>query len=278
MSQPLDIARLAAFTEDGRGGNPAGVAIGAAFPPDVEMQRIAAELGYSETAFLVPQGTGWRVRYFAPEQEVPFCGHATIALAARLGELHGAGRYRLILNDAEIEVEADAAGARLVSPPSHSRPAPPSLVADTMADFGLAPSDLDPRLPPALAHAGADHLVLALKNRERLAAMDYPFETVRDRMRDAGLITISLLWIETPRLFHARNAFAAGGVVEDPATGAAAAALGGYLRDIGWPHGGRLIIRQGQDMGVPSRLTVEIGPEKGSGLAVSGAVRRIAET
>ena len=50
------------------------------------------------------QGDGWRVRYFAPEIEVPFCGHATIALGAVLGERFGEGRYKLYLNDSEISV------------------------------------------------------------------------------------------------------------------------------------------------------------------------------
>jgi PhzF family phenazine biosynthesis protein len=45
-------------------------------PDAAEMQRIAAEVGYSETAFAMPGGNAWRVRYFSPESEVPFCGHA----------------------------------------------------------------------------------------------------------------------------------------------------------------------------------------------------------
>jgi predicted PhzF superfamily epimerase YddE/YHI9 len=53
-------------------------------------------------------------------------------------------------------------------------------------------------------------------------------------MNEQALVTISLLWNESDEVFHSRNAFASGGVYEDPATGAAAAALAGYLRDIGW--------------------------------------------
>ena len=79
--------------------------------------------------------------------------------------------------------------------------------------------------------------------------------------------------METPRLFHVRNAFAAGGVVEDPATGAAAAAFAGYLRDIGWPHGGAIDIVQGEDMGARSLIRAEIGEDTGSSLRVSGTAR-----
>ena len=84
------LLRLAAFTTEPSGGNPAGVWIGGTFPTDAEMQRIAAEVGYSETAFLVPDEPAapgrFRVRYFSPLAEVPFCGHATIASGVALAE------------------------------------------------------------------------------------------------------------------------------------------------------------------------------------------------
>lgn len=77
-----ELVRIAAFSEGSRGGNPAGVWVGAQLPAAEEMQRIAAEVGFSETAFAAPlhsEGQGaevrqWRVRYFSPEAEVPFCG------------------------------------------------------------------------------------------------------------------------------------------------------------------------------------------------------------
>jgi len=87
----MDILKLAAFSHDGKGGNPAGVAFCDEMPSEKEMLSVAKEVGYSETAFLVRQTDGWRVRYFAPELEVPFCGHATIALGAALGERFGEG-------------------------------------------------------------------------------------------------------------------------------------------------------------------------------------------
>ncbi len=85
----MDVLRLAAFSHNGKGGNPAGVVFCEEMPGEEEMLRTAREVGYSETAFLVKQADGWRVRYFAPEMEVPFCGHATIALGAALGERFG---------------------------------------------------------------------------------------------------------------------------------------------------------------------------------------------
>ena len=107
------------------------------------------------------------------------------------------------------------------------------------------------------------------------AALKYEFEPVRSLMQEQGLTTISILWSETDELFHSRNPFAGGGVYEDPATGAAAAALAGYLRDIGWIGKNTFTILQGEDMGMPSRLLVKFSPEISSSVAVSGETRYI---
>jgi len=273
----MDVQRIAAFSDGDSGGNPAGVVIGDALPTVTEMQRVAAEVGFSETAFAAPIADGWRVRYFSPESEVPFCGHATIALGAALALRFGDGVYTLTLNDARITVEGRASGgliaAALQSPPTRNAPAQPWLVADALQLFGYTEGDLDPRIPPAIVHGGADHLLLALRERAALASMRYDLGAGRALMKRDGLVTIVLAHAETPQLFHTRNAFASGGVFEDPATGAATAALAGYLRDIGWPHGGMIEIVQGEDMGSRSRLRAEIPPEKGGSIRVSGTAR-----
>ena len=272
----LEVLRIAAFSDGEAGGNPAGVVIGA-HPAEEEMRRIAAEVGYSETAFAQPTDEGWRVRYFAPESEVPFCGHATIALGAALARANGDGRFPLQLNDAAIVVEGRRSGpgyaAALQSPPTQSSPAPGPLVEAVMEVFDFGKVDLHRRIPPARAHAGADHLVIGLASREALAAMHYGLAAGRLLMKAAGLVTIVLAWPESDQVFHTRNPFASGGVYEDPATGAGTAALAGYLRDLGWPHGGAIEVIQGEDMGQRSRLWAEIGPEKGSSIRVSGMAR-----
>jgi PhzF family phenazine biosynthesis protein len=149
------------------------------------------------------------------------------------------------------------------------------LIAASLALFGYTLETLDNRLPPAIIEAGARHLVMALRDRSELAQMRYVLKDGRKLMLANRLATICLIYVEMPNLFHARNPFAAGGVYEDPATGAAAAALGGYLRDLGWPHGGSIVITQGEDMKVPSRLHVGITPEPGQGVRVAGNVRKI---
>jgi PhzF family phenazine biosynthesis protein len=275
----MNFRRIAAFSDGGIGGNPAGVWVGEVLPDDATMQRLAAEIGYSETVFAAPSKHAWRVRYFSPESEVPFCGHATIALGAALALEHGDGMYALALNDAHITVEGhrdgDRLSATLQSPHTHSKAADPALIADALALFGYASSDVDWRIPPAIASAGATHLVIALFTREKLATMKYSLDEGRALMQRAGLVTIALVQSESEQRFHARNAFASGGVYEDPATGAAAAAFAGYLRDISWPHHGAIDIVQGEDMGSRSLLRAEFTRVAGSSIRVSGNARVI---
>ena len=273
------VQHISAFTDGPRGGNPAGVVLCETLPDAATMQAMAAEVGYSETAFVASGGRGWRVRYFAPEVEVDFCGHATIAVGAALAKHEGPGTFALQLNRADITVDgyqsAEGWGAAFQSPPTNSRDMPAVLVDEALALFGLARSALDDRIPPAIAHAGADHLVLALRRRDDLTAMRYDLGKGRDLARREGVATFSLVFAETSQIFHARNPFPIGGVYEDPATGAAAAALAGYLRDLVWPHEGSIAIRQGEDMGIPCRLQAEIVPQQGAPIKVSGGVRFI---
>ncbi|MCF5029342.1 PhzF family phenazine biosynthesis protein [Pseudomonas syringae] len=274
-----EVLKLAAFSDGDRGGNPAGVWIGDALPDDAVMQQIAADIGFSETAFAAPVEGGWRVRYFSPLAEVPFCGHATIALGAALAAQQGDGVFQLTLNQAQITVEGHAQGlltsAALQSPPTFSKPISTPVLEQALALFGYSHADLDERITPAHINGGAGHLLLALNSRARLKAMRYDQQAGHDLMVREGWATILLAWAETDQLFHTRNPFAFGSVYEDPATGAATAALGGYLRDIGWPHGGLIDIIQGEDMGSPSRLRAEIPQQPGSSIRVSGMARRL---
>lgn len=271
------VQHIAAFCNGNSGGNPAGVLIADELPSLADMQRVAKEVGYSETVFAAQMGETWRVRYFSPEREIPFCGHATIALGAALAIKQGDGVFPLRLNDGEISVQGQRKGdgyaAALQSPPTTSQGVSAQAFASALELFGLQAQDLDEDFPPAVIHAGANHLALMLTSREKLASMAYDLETGQNLMRQHGWVTIVLCYAETPQLFHVRNPFAYGGLYEDPATGASAAALAGYLREIGWTHGGAIEIRQGDDMGIPCRLRVEISPIPGSSVRVSGLAR-----
>lgn len=274
------IYRIAAFSLDNKGGNPAGVALIDNALLEENMLAIAHEVGYSETAFLHPEKEGWRVRYFSPEIEVDFCGHATIAAGKVLGKRFGIGTYKLYINKGEISLEVkETKDSDLImtiqSPETWSKQAPESVVAKVLDLFHLTTSDLNTHFPVRYAYAGATHLILVLKDRQTLSDMAYDFKMGQALMLEEGLVTISLLWTESVNVFHSRNAFASGGIYEDPATGAAAAALAGYLRDINWKGNNEFKIIQGEDMGVPSHLFVEFTPLKGSSVKISGSAHNL---
>jgi PhzF family phenazine biosynthesis protein len=273
-----EILRYAAFTALPEGGNPAGVVLEAGDLDAVAMQGIAAEVNYSETAFLLP-GPDPRdlpVRYYSPLAEVPFCGHATIAAAVAHAERHGPGRLVLHTRSGPVLVETAAEDgvivATLVSVPPGVDPVADADVDEALDALGWTAEDLDPALPVRVAYAGAFHLVLAAATRPRLARLDYDFDRLGALMAERDWTTVQLVHRTGPATFDARNPFPPGGVYEDPATGAAAAAFGAYLAEVGAiAPPTRITITQGVDMGRPSTLVVDVPAERGEGVRVSGS-------
>ena len=278
-----EVLRYAAFTVDGQGGNPAGVVLDARGLAGTDMQAIAADVGYSETAFLVArpdEPNVYDVRYFSPKREVPFCGHATVASAVALVELSPAAELifhtpagfvsitTFLKDGGDLVAELTSVAPRVSNPE-------PDLVSAVLCALRWSPEDLDPAYPVMLANAGSEHLVLVTRSRERLADLDYDFDALAKLMRHHELITVQLVWPESKKLYHSRNPFAGSGVVEDPATGAAAAAFGGYLRELGMiEETASFKIIQGVDMGRTSEIDVSvIGGEPG--VRVSGTAHRI---
>ena len=279
-----EVLRYAAFTVKGEGGNPAGIVLDAGGLDEAEMQRIAAEINYSETAFLTgrpDEPNVYDVRYFAPLQEVPFCGHATIAAAVALSEREpmdvmvfytpaGLVSINTELTKRGLVAELTTVAPRVATPPD-------GLVPASLAALRWSEDDLDPDYPALLANAGAEHLILVTRTHERLSQLDYDFDALAALMQEHDLITLQLIWPKSKRKYFSRNPFAGSGVVEDPATGAAAAAFGGYLRELGKiGHNASFTIRQGAEMGRPSLIEVSV-IEGEPGVRVRGAATPIPE-
>ncbi|WP_331452406.1 PhzF family phenazine biosynthesis protein [Streptomyces sp. SS162] len=265
-----EILHYTAFSADPGGGNPAGVVLDASGLEPADMLAIAAEVGYSESVFLTapPEGLGeagraYTVRYFSPLAEVPFCGHATIAAAVALGERIGPGDLVFATRAGEVPVSVTvrdgAPRATLTSVEPYVAEAADEDVAEALEALDWPAEDLDPALPPRIAFAGARHLVLAAGSRERLADLSYDFERLKALMLRLDLTTVQLVWRASDTVFHVRDPFPVGGVVEDPATGAAAAAFGAYARALRLvPEASVLTLHQGEDLGRPAELTVEL--------------------
>jgi PhzF family phenazine biosynthesis protein len=280
MAAPVH--RYAAFTDDPSGGNPAGVVLDATGMSVDEMQAVAAEVGYSETAFLVPDTSDghYTVRYYSPLAEVPFCGHATIAAGVALAKRGSGGGVVFHTRSGPVPVKTsrDDSGhetATLTTVAAHVTDLDAADLAELLAALGWSQDDLDPALPPRIGYSGAYYPVLAAATRERLRALDYDFDRLGRLMKERDWTTVQLVWREDEHLFHARDPFPVGGVVEDPATGAAAAALGAYLRDLELvAPPATVTIVQGEDLGRPGRLRVHI-PDDRPSIDVSGTAVEI---
>lgn len=280
MSTEPRVLRYTAFADDPQGGNPAGVVLDASGLDDASMQRIATEVDYAETAFVTGRDADARtVRYFSPIAEVPFCGHATVATAIAIAEREGPGTLRFATPVGEIVIETtdDGTGLRAAFTSVDTELAHfPEFVLDALLELiAVDRTQLDERYPPMLAFAGNWHPLLVIAEshvfdgfgfdpgamRAFMDAQEWPATvTVLHRLADVA---------DGGLRFEARNLFPVGRITEDPATGSAAAAVGGYLRGVGAVHPpARVVIEQGRHVGRPGQLVVDV-PEHG-GIVVSG--------
>ena len=280
-----EVLRYTAFSNDPQGGNPAGIVLDSRGLEASEMLTLAAEIGYSETAFLFPRpdlgDAVYDIRYFAPETEVAFCGHATIATGVALGHQYGPSSYQLNTQAGPITLKVDEKDGGLVavltSPPATKKSLKSDVLTELLELLGWSKSELDKRFEPAIGFAGVNHPVLVTGSRERLSNLNYDFEGLKRLMQEQGWVTIQLMYPDrgdpASQLWHSRNPFPVGGVYEDPATGAAAAAFAGYLRESGFVTVGEtFVIHQGEDMGRPSVITVTVGE---SSIEISGTAARL---
>jgi PhzF family phenazine biosynthesis protein len=273
----LKVERVSAFAYKNIGGNPAGVLILDEMLSEKQMLEIAKDVNYSETAFLLKQGNSFRIRYFSPETEIAFCGHATIASGFVLGQKFGLGIYDLVLNNDKIQIKVTKNNNKIFtsinSVKTYTYDIEEDYINNIIDAFSFSKNDLNEKYPIKVSFSGINNLILFVKNKKTLQEMKYDFEKVKELMINKNIVTINILWEENENLFHSRNAFAFGGVYEDPATGSAAIALGEYLRSMGIKSSGEIEILQGFDMKQPSQLFVSFNKTLNSSIKVSGTCR-----
>ncbi len=252
------------FTTTPFAGNPLAVAIDPPALDAAQCQTVARELNLSETVFLwtdEPQGV--RTRIFTPQVELPFAGHPTIGAALALVDA-GIVSEQVTLREpvGAVEVTVDDGLATLITagPPRSLPCADPDDVARCL---GLTVDDLHPSLGPRGWSAGVPFTVVALRDVDRLAAIELDVAWWRDTVAQTEPDQLYVLapveptgsGVDGPR-WRARM-FAPGfGIAEDPATGSAAAAACGFLA--GHASDRRLsegwVIEQGVEMGRPSEI------------------------
>jgi PhzF family phenazine biosynthesis protein len=284
------------------GGNPAGIVLDAAGLTDADMQRTAAEVGFAETAFVIDSGADHQVvgnetdsnrftlRYFSPIAEVPFCGHATVATAVALAKRTSTStstststatatsddtaNFTFDTSVGEVTITttrtADGITAAFTSVEPEVRPIDPAVLRHLLSLLGLTEADLDARYPVRLSYAGNWHPIVVLRDPAVFDTFRFDPTAMRALMdAESYTGTVSILLATSPTEFEARNLFPVGAITEDPATGSAAASLGGYLRSLGsMDDAAPVIVHQGRHVGSPSLLTIHI-PKTG-GIVVSG--------
>jgi PhzF family phenazine biosynthesis protein len=300
FADPANVAAVAsanAITNAGAdsnavGGNPAGIVLDALGLTDTDMQRIAAEAGFAETAFVVNADTSnedtnsnrFTLRYFSPIAEVPFCGHATVATAVALAERTSTSTSTATSDDTasftfdtsvgEVTITttrtANGITAAFTSVQPEVRPIDPAVLRHLLSLLGLTEADLDERYPVRLSYAGNWHPIVVLRDPAVFDTFRFDPTAMRALMDAEGYTgTVSILLATSPTEFEARNLFPVGAITEDPATGSAAASLGGYLRSLGSMDDAEpVIIHQGRHVGSPSLLIIHI--PKSGGIIVSG--------
>jgi PhzF family phenazine biosynthesis protein len=284
MTARPTVLRLSAFAADPTGGNPAGVVLDAGSLDEHEMQAIAAEVGYAETAFVIGSDVSsperrHRIRYFSPIAEVPFCGHATVATAVALAERDGTGAITFDTPVGEVLIETrerdGAVWASFTSVAPWVGPIEDDVLDRLLRLLGVGRSDVRSDLPPRIAFAGNRHPVIVFADAATFDGFAFDPAAVRELMDEQGWPGTVTTVVELERgTFETRNLFPVGAITEDPATGSAAAALGAYVRDLGAIDvPGRLVVHQGRHVGRPSVLLVDV-PVDG-GIVVTGSATTI---
>ena len=253
-----------AFTEKPFGGNTAGVVLleGKKFPDDELMQSIAAELRYSETAFVRNDGNAhYTVRYLTPKGEVELCGHATVATFAllhQLGEATGKCLCHTLAGELEVETAQEVmmqmATPRIVGTLSSSE------AEEAYRAVGL--KDYRPTLPVQISYSGLSDVMLPMPSVETLNALQPDMGAIATFTQKLDIVSIHpFAFGNDGYTAHVRDFAPAYGVPEESATGTANAALTHYLKTNGIITTGDHSFLQGEAMGrasvVCTRLTAD---------------------
>lgn len=258
----IHVELVNAFSMEAQGGNPAGVVLDAGTLTEEEMQAVAAQVGYSETAFVQPsENADFKLRFFTPNTEVDLCGHATIATFATMlerglvvpGSLRQetkAGCLRLELNEDGSVVMEQARPEFFEKPDSE----------EILRSLGLSLDAGHDEMPMQIVSTGLRDIIVPLKSRAHLAGIKADFARIKEISKKHDVSGYHVFALDVPEPYSAvcRNFAPLCDIPEESATGTASGALAAYL----WLHGRdkveKLKFLQGVEMGTPSVIDVSI--------------------
>lgn len=280
--------QLDVFTDKPFAGNPLAVFPDAAGISEAEMQKIAMEMNLSETVFVLPSDKPEavrRLRIFTPTKELPMAGHPVVGtwnLLAQLGFVENAPqngsieiKQELGIGVLPVEIEFADGTPRQVTMTQGKFTAVETIADERLIQMiaeamNLTPDDFMPDAPVQIAGTGVNFLLIpvrSLKVLEKSRANSAKLEEFPEHFPGSfSLFTTETL--EASSKIHTRMYAPQFGIVEDPATGSAAGALGGYLLHNGLLEGNgdihRFTIEQGDFMKRPSRIHIEVTGKKGN--------------
>jgi trans-2,3-dihydro-3-hydroxyanthranilate isomerase len=246
------------------------------------MRTLALEINFSETTFVTASAPdGYAMRIFTPDAELPFAGHPTIGTAFTLvheGRTSPRTVQTTAIGETPVEVDLERGSAWMTQRPPRfgSEFADRELVAAAAA---LSPGDLASDLPMQVVSTGLAPLLVPVRDEEALRRAERIESAVRRATEASDSECLYLFTVRADGDVMARMFDATFGVGEDPATGSAAGPLGAYLAArglAGMP--GTAVISQGELVGRPSLLHLDVRPDDGSWrVRVGGGVRIVGE-
>ena len=252
----MDIYVASAFAKDGRGGNKAGVMVENIPQTAAEKLKIAKIMGFSETAFVSKsEKADFCLEYFTPAEQVPLCGHATIATFTVLRQLG-----KLDKNDYTIETGAGILRIKLQGDMIFMEQNVPEFSEKLSADefeniINLA--DIGKKYPIQIVSTGLRDIMLLIKNEKALSKLKPDFAAMTELSRAKNVVGVHAFTLKNDEITAVcRNFAPLYDIDEESATGTSNCALTGYL----WEYGirrNRYIFEQGYELNAPSEIIVD---------------------
>lgn len=272
----IKVKKVNAFTDSKKGGNPAGVLLNSPDLSDSQMANITKKLGVSETAFVFPSNKAdYLVKFFTPKIEVDLCGHATIATFFTIGEEGFFSKDKTIILTqetkvgilpVEIEFTIDKKVKRVMMGQDKTILKDIYLDISDIADsLNVTLDKIDTTLPKQITSTGLFTLPICINSFNTLKSIKPNFEKIKKICFKFNIGSFHLFTFETlepESVYHARNFAPIYAVNEDPVTGTANGAVCSFLLKNKIIQKSKMICEQGDIIGRPGRVFVEIKNDK----------------
>ena len=261
----IEVYVISAFSKDSTGGNKAGVVLESHDLMPANMMVIAKDLGYSETAFMTESDVAdFKVRYFTPTEEVPLCGHATIATFSILNSLGRLSKdaYTIETKVGSLNIRIEKDGMIFME---QNRPTYFETLKPDFFDGCLEAGFIDTALPIQIVSTGLKDIMLPVDTKEHLERLNPNFKNMVNLCCDQDVVGIHAFALtggaETTAI--CRNFAPRYGINEESATGTSSCALACYLFQH-YKRQSQYVFEQGFNLGSASRLVVNITHQGGS--------------